>query len=213
MLDNLIAGYYGCNISPMISGYINKGSMIAVVGPNGIGKSTFLKTVAGLLPPISGKLEFGNLGRPKISYLPQIKNLDYCYPLTVFDVVSMGCWPKINLFKKLSYYQKILICRALKTMQLSRLLHRYIGDLSGGQFQRMLFARVLVQQSPLILLDEPCQGIDQKICSIMMHAVSQLCKNGCTAIMVLRDEKLIEKYFSSILVLTCSYSIWKSSLY
>lgn len=212
MLDNLIVGYCGCKISPAVSGHIKKGSMIAIVGPNGIGKSTLLKTLAGLLPPISGKLKFGILGRPNISYLPQVKKLDYNYPLTVFDVVSMGCWPKINLFKKLSYYQKILIYRALKTVHLLNVLHRYIGDLSGGQFQRMLFARILVQQSPLILLDEPLQGIDYNICNIMISAMSRLCKNGHTVITVLRDKKIIDTYFSNVLMLHSACSVWKELL-
>lgn len=212
VLENLVAGYCGRKISPSVSGHIKKGSMIAVVGINGIGKSTLLKTLAGSLPPISGILKFGSLGRPNISYLPQIKKLDYNHPLTVFDVVSMGCWPKINLFKKLSHCQKIAIYRALKQVNLLSSFHQYIGNLSGGQFQCMLFARILVQQSPLILLDEPFQGIDYNVCNIMIYAMHRLCKYGHTVIVVLHDKELINKYFSNILILTNTYSVWQSSL-
>lgn len=209
-LDNLIVGYYGQKVSPSISGYIKRGSMIAVIGPNGVGKSSFLKTLVGFLPPSSGKLEFKKLNRPIISYLPQIKTLNVHCPLTVFDVVSMGCWPKLSLFAKLNYYQKIMICRALKAVQLLHLLRQYISNLSGGQFQRMLFARILVQQASLILLDEPFQNIDRSMCKRMIYSVYKLCNRGCTAIIVLHDDRLVNQYFSHALVLNDSCSIWKS---
>lgn len=211
-MDNVVTGYYGNKICPSVSGYIKQGSMIAIVGPNGIGKSTLLKTLAGFLPIISGKLEFGKLGCPSIGYLPQIRKLDCHYPLTVFDVVSMGFWPKISVFKGLNYYHQIAICRALKKVKLLNLLHQYIKNLSGGQFQRMLFARILVQKASLILLDEPFQGVDMNICNIMMYSMYQLCQNGCTIIVVLHDDRLINKNFSNVLVLTRSCSFWKFSL-
>lgn len=211
-LNNLIIGYYKHKINIVLNGYIKKGSMIAVVGANGTGKSTLLKTLIGLLPPISGRIQFGKLGRPIISYLPQIKIIDSCCPLTVFDVVSMGCWPKLSLFSELRYYQKIKVCRALKTVKLLNLLRQYVGSLSGGQFQRMLFARVLVQQASLILLDEPFQGVDKSICKIMIRSIIQLCNQGCTVIVVSHDYKLVARYFSTILMLTDSYGVWKKSL-
>lgn len=212
ILDNMTVGYFGRKVSPVIHGYIKKGSMIAIVGANGSGKSTFLKTLSGSLPPISGRLDFGEFGRPSISYLPQVKRLDYCYPLTVFDVVSMGCWPKISLFAKLDYYQKIIIWSALRKVQLLSLSNQFIKNLSGGQFQRMLFARILVQQASLVLLDEPFVGIDVNICNVMINAVSELCKHGCTVVIVLHDDRLVDRYFSNVLRLTSTCSLWKFSL-
>lgn len=211
VLDNLVLGFNRYKIvSPIVSGHIKKGSMLAIVGPNGIGKSTLLKTLAGLLPPISGRLKFKiPVSASSISYLPQIKTLDYNYPLTVFEVVSMGCWPKISLFAKINCYQQMMICRVLKKVKLLNLQHRYIEDLSGGQFQCMLFARMLVQKASLILLDEPFQGIDISMRHMMLRLVSHLCNNGCTVIIVLHDDALINKYFSSVLMLTNSCSIWK----
>lgn len=209
ILDNLIVGHDKWRGVGAVSGYIKKGSMVAIIGPNGIGKSTLLKTLAGLLLPISGTLEFKKPGRPNISYLPQIKKLDYFFPITVFDVVSMGCWPKVSLFIKLGYHQQILIRNALKKVKLLDLRYQYIEDLSGGQFQRMLFARILVQQLPLILLDEPFQGVDMNICHIMMQSINQLCSNGCTVIMVLHDKKMVDKYFSNTLILTNTCSAWR----
>lgn len=207
---DLVTGYYGKNTGPSISGSIITGSMIAVMGPNGAGKSSFLKTLAGLLPPIAGKLEFkrNNLS---ISYLPQKNDIDYYFPITVFDVVSMGCWPKINFFKKINYYQQCLIWKALEKVKLIDLMHQCIDSLSGGQIQRMLFARILVQQSSLILLDEPFQGIDNITCEILINAMNQLQKMGCTIITVLHDKRFISRYFSKVLVLTQSTSVWKES--
>ncbi|AGC03330.1 ABC transporter family protein [Candidatus Blochmanniella chromaiodes str. 640] len=212
-LYNLIAGYCGRNVSPSVSGRIKYGSMIAIIGPNGIGKSTLLKTLAGLLPPVSGRLEFGKKGRPRMGYLPQNRNIDPYFPLTVFDVVSMGCWPRINLLKRLNQHQRAVIWRSLGQVKLLDVLNQYIETLSGGQVQRMLFARILAQQASLILLDEPFQGIDINTCKIMIRAVNLLCRRGCTVIAALHNNnEFITEYFPNTLLLTCSRSIWNSSI-
>lgn len=203
-----MVGYKGQYTTPVINGDIKIGSMIAVTGPNGIGKSILLKTLAGLLPPTSGTVEFTK-NKPSISYLPQQKNIDCHFPITVFDVVSMGCWPQVNFFKKLSDQKKNLVWNALKITNLLNMLHYRISDLSGGQIQRMLFARVLVQQSSLILLDEPFQCIDQITCKTLIHVISKLCKTGCTIIAVLHDYKFISKYFSHVLSINQFSSIWQ----
>lgn len=208
-IHNLVTGYYGQNISPSINGNIIKGSTVAVIGSNGTGKSAFLKTLAGFLSPISGKLEFNSKNKFNISYLPQKKNINYHVPITVFDVVSMGCWPKINFFKRIDHCQKCLIWKALEKVRLINLLNRCIDSLSEGQIQRMLFARILVQQSPLILLDEPFQGVDKFTCDILMQSIYQLQKMGCTILVVLHNEAITAKYFSKILLFTKNTSIWK----
>lgn len=211
-LYNLIAGYCGRKVSPSVSGQIKCGNMIAIVGPNGIGKSTLLKTLGGLLPPVSGRLEFGEKGRPRIGYLPQNRSVDRHFPLTVFDVVSMGCWPRINFLKRLNQRQIAVIWRSLDQVKLLDVLNEYIETLSGGQVQRMLFARILVQKASLILLDEPFQGIDINTCKIMIRAVNLLCRHGCTVIAALHNNELVAEYFPNILSLTYSRSIWNISV-
>lgn len=211
ILDNLVVGYYGHGVSPVINGCIKKGNITIIVGANGVGKSTFLQTLAGFLLPISGNLKFGKLGIPNIGYLPQIKKLDYHYPLTVFDVVSMGCWPKISMFSRINGFQRGVILRVLKKLKLLHLLNKYIQDLSSGQFQCMLFARILVQQASIILLDEPFQGIDTDICSVIVQAINQLCKNGCTVVIVLHNDVIFNKYVYNKLILTNSCSSWQLS--
>lgn len=208
---DLVTGYCYRNNSPTINGNIDKGNVIAVIGENGTGKTAFLKTIAGLLPPISGKLKFNNINdQYDISYLPQKKNIDRNFPITVFDVVSMGCWPKIGFFKRINYYQKCLIWQALKIVKLINLSNHNINNLSGGQIQCMLFARILVQQSSLILLDEPFQGIDAITCKILMNSIIQFTKNGSTVIIVCHDEIFkFKQNFSKVLLLTHTTSSWK----
>lgn len=208
-LHNLIAGYLGKPSTPPINGKIVKGSMMAIIGPNGIGKSTFLKTLAGLLPPTSGKLKFKKKLKSNISYLPQQNNINYNIPITVFDVVSMGCWPKINFFKKLRHYEKYLIWNTLQETNLLNIYNYNINRLSGGQIQRMLIARILIQQSPLILLDEPFQCIDNPTCNILIRSIDRLRQKGCTIIMVLHNYEFISKYFSNILSLNQFSSSWQ----
>lgn len=208
-LHNLIAGYQGKPSTPLINGKIVKGSMLAIIGPNGIGKSTFLKTLAGLLPPTSGELKFKKQIKSYISYLPQQNNINYNLPITVFDVVSMGCWPKINFFKKLNHYEKHLIWNTLQEVDLLNIYNYNINRLSGGQIQRMLIARILIQQSSLILLDEPFQYIDKTTCNTLISSIDNLRQKGSTIIMVVHNYKFISKYFSNILLLNQFSSIWQ----
>ncbi|ADV33453.1 ABC transporter (putative manganese transport system) [Candidatus Blochmanniella vafra str. BVAF] len=213
VIHNLIAGYFNRNVTPMINGYIKRGSILTVVGSNGVGKSTFLKTLAGLLPPNSGNLEFLKVEKPRIiGYLPQKKNIDCYFPVTVFDVVAMGCWPRINFLKRINDEQKYLIWKALKKVKLLNLMHRCVHSLSGGEFQRMLFARILVQQAQFILLDEPLQGIDQETCEIFLSSINQMSQYGCTIVIVLHDNQFASKYLVyDTLLLTQSNSIWIKS--
>ncbi|CAD83567.1 manganese transport system ATP-binding protein [Candidatus Blochmanniella floridana] len=213
IMSNLVIGYYGHRVGPEINGCIKTGTILTVIGSNGVGKSTFLKTLAGLLPPTSGKLEIVFNNKPKvISYLPQIKNIDCYFPITVFDVVAMGCWPRVRFFKKINSQQRHLILQALEEVQLLDVINQRIDSLSGGQLQCMLFARVLVQQASYVLLDEPFQGLDKMHCKILIRAINKLCKNGCTIVIVLHN-RFISEYFihRDILLLTQHFSAWNTN--
>lgn len=210
IIHNLIIGYHGKGIIPVINGKINQGSILTIIGENGIGKSTFLKTLAGLLSPTSGTIEFKQTDSPKIiGYLPQKKNMNYHFPITVFDVVSMGCWPRINFFRKINKYQKNLIWQILTELKLLNLLNNSIRNLSEGEFQRMLIARILVQQASFLLLDEPFQGIDISTRKTLMQIINKLCYNGCTIIIVLHNDQFLSQYFNcKTLLLTQTKNIW-----
>lgn len=207
IVQDLITGYQGKGINFPLNGKFALGSMTAIIGVNGSGKSTLIKTLAGLLPPIRGKINF-NINKPRIGYLPQLHEVDRKFPLTVFDVVAMGCWPRSGMiFPKIKYNYQKNIWRELKRVGLDRLLNKTIDVLSGGQFQRMLFARLFVQQAPLILLDEPFAAIDNYYSSLLMETINELNQQGCTIIIALHDYSKITKYFSNILRLSFNKSI------
>lgn len=210
-LRNLLTGYHGQGIGVPLDGYFASGSMTAIVGANGSGKSTLLKTLAGLLPPVQGSLSFGQAGRPRVGYLPQQAEMDRQFPLTVFDVVAMGCWPTCGLLRRLHRAQQAAIWQALTRVGLEALSHRAISTLSGGQFQRMLFARLLVQEAPLILLDEPFSGIDKPTCGLLMTVIEQLHRQGRTIIVVLHDNQLVVEHFPQTLWLTPERPVWGPS--
>ncbi len=162
-LEQLVAGYDGVAITPPLSGMICPGSLTAIVGLNGCGKSTLLKTLAGFLPPVSGRLRWQGK-RPVIGWLAQRHALESQFPLNVQDVVSQGAWPGVSLLRGLGGDTRRRISAVLERVGLAGLAKSPIEALSGGQFQRMLFARVMVQQAPLVMLDEPFTGIDEATC-------------------------------------------------
>ncbi|WP_038497943.1 metal ABC transporter ATP-binding protein [Candidatus Palibaumannia cicadellinicola] len=211
-LHNLQTGYNGKSISKPVSGRFERGSMTAIIGANGSGKSTLLKTIAGLLPPVGGHLDFGDQKtRPRIGYLPQQIDIDRQFPLKVFEVVAIGCWPATGLLRSINTKQQTLIWQALTRVGLNDKAHCTICSLSNGQFQRMLFARLLVQQAPLVLLDEPFTGIDQQTCSLLITFVHQLHKQGSTIIVVLHDNIIVAKHFPATLMLSQLNYAWGPS--
>lgn len=210
-LYNLQTGYQGQSIAIPLSGRFKFGSMTAIIGANGMGKSTLLKTLAGLLPPVAGRLEFGGTGRPRIGYLPQQVAMDRQFPLTIFDVVAMGCWPVTGLLRRISDCQRAAIWQALERVGLDGIPGRSISALSSGQFQRMLFARLLVQYAALILLDEPFSGIDNQTCDRLLEIINKLHRQECTIIVVLHDNQLVAQHFPDTLLLGKTRNIWGPS--
>lgn len=200
-LHHLVIGYRGRPVCAPLQAQIASASMTAIIGANGCGKSTLLKTLAGLQPPLAGSLSFNAGSRPRIGYLPQQAELDRQFPLTVFDVVAMGCWPVTGLLRRIDRQQRLSICQALERVGLARMPDRPIEALSGGQFQRMLFARLLVQRAPLMLLDEPFTGIDSQTCALLMTVMEQLHAEGHTLLVVLHDHRLVARHFRQVLQL------------
>lgn len=201
-IKNLITGYSYSPVSAPININIKQGSMTALIGMNGCGKSTLLKTLAGLVKPLSGEVNYKNHYRPPIAYLPQQTDLDRDFPLNVYDVVSMGCWPKCNLWQRVKHQDHQNIEQALKKVNLAHLASTSISELSGGQFQRMLFARLFVQQAPILMLDEPFSGIDAETSESLIRLIQQLNQEGHTIIVVLHDNESVANFFPESLLLT-----------
>lgn len=206
-LDNLVAGYEQLAITPSLCGTIESGSLTAIVGINGCGKSTLLKTLAGFIPPVSGNVHWP-AGRPVIGWLAQRLALESQFPLTVQDVVSQGAWPRVSLLRSLKGETRRKIGSALERVGLSSLSKEPIESLSGGQFQRMLFARVLVQQAPLVMLDEPFTGIDEATTQVLMDVILEMHRDGQTILAVLHDNQRVARHFPETLLLASHHAHW-----
>lgn len=185
-----------------VSGTFYEGSLTAVAGPNGAGKSTLLKAVAGLVRPQKGKVTIDPSVSGHIGYLPQTNQIERDYPINVWQAVSTGLWPEVGSKRSLKTDDlKIRIQAALEEVGLLGLEQRQIGALSGGQFQRLLFARLLLQDPKVVLLDEPFAAVDAATTKRLMKILLKWHKEGRTIICILHDLMLIQKYFPESFVL------------
>lgn len=199
--NDLTLGYDRLPAVQRLQTEIHQGSLTAVVGPNGAGKSTLLKGVTGVLSPLRGKVEFGSLDRSDIAYLPQQSDIDRTFPLSVVDLVAMGLWREIGPFGWLGKKQKARIDTAIAAVGLTGFESRPIGSLSGGQMQRVLFARLLLQDAELVLLDEPFTAIDARTMADLIEVVRNWHKEGRTILAVLHDAETVRAYFPETLML------------
>ena len=191
-----------------LEGAIPVGDLLAVCGPNGAGKSTLLKGIAGAIQPIGGAIERTSCQPREIAYLPQAAEVDRSFPIDVFDMVSMGHWRKTGLFGGLSRAQREKIFDAIAAVGLTGLEDRIIGTLSGGQMQRMLFARLLLQDAPVILLDEPFTALDAKTTADLIDIVTRWHGEKRTVIAVLHDFDMVRRLFPSALLLAREVVAW-----
>ena len=180
---------------------IEHGSLTAIVGPNGAGKSTLLKGVMGTLAPLSGKVTLGSVNSKNVAYLPQQSEVDRQFPLTVFEMVSMGLWREIGAFARIRAVHLSRIRDSLAAVGLDGFERRAIGSLSGGQVQRVLFARLLLQDSPLVLLDEPFAAIDATTINDLIGVVKRWHGEGRTVLVVLHDLEAVREHFPETLLL------------
>ncbi len=201
ILDNLTLGYDRHPAVHHLSGEIAPGSLLAVVGPNGAGKSTLLKGLVGLLKPLGGRVVSADIAARRVAYVPQQDGIDLSYPVSVFDLVAMGLWERRGLFGGLGRADAAAAAQALARVGLSGFERRPVGTLSGGQLQRVLFARVTLQNAPLILLDEPFSAIDNATVDDLMQVVRGWTAEGRTVIAVLHDLALVRAHFPQTLLL------------
>ena len=136
---------------------IEVGSLMALVGPNGAGKSTLIKTILKFLKQITGEIK---INAKTLAYVPQRNSVDWDFPTTLFDVVEMGCYGRVGLFKRVSKEEKQKVLKAIEQVGMLEFKDRQISELSGGQQQRAFIARALVQEADIYLMDEPFQGVD-----------------------------------------------------
>lgn len=185
---------------------VARGEVLGIVGPNGSGKSTLLKAIAGLLTPASGEVEVygkppGSLPPGSIAYVPQIEAVDWTFPATVYDVVAMGRFPGLGLFRRFSATDKQIVRRALDLVNMSDLARRHISALSGGQQQRVFMARAIAQEPKLLLLDEPTTGVDSQTEEALRQVVRDLAKTGMPVIMSTHHLERAGQWFDRLMVL------------
>lgn len=205
---NLTLAYDGHPAVHHLDGAVERGGLLAVVGPNGAGKSTLLKAIVGLIRPAGGKIDLGGLDRREIAYLPQAAEIDRAFPINVFDLVAMGLWRRTGLFGGVSKADRQRIHDAIAGVGLSGFEDRPIGTLSGGQMQRALFARLLLQDSPVILLDEPFTAIDARTTEDLLALVARWHGEKRTILAVLHDFELVRRWFPSTLLLAREPVAW-----
>ncbi len=191
-----------------LSGCFSAGSLTAVVGPNGAGKSTLLKAMAGMLPLAGGSIERGVLKQRDIAYLPQQASLDRAFPISVLELVLLGQWQHVGPFGGIGRRGIAAAREALGAVGLEDFEQRPLATLSGGQLQRALFARVLVQDARLILLDEPFNALDARTVSDLVALLHRWHGEARTVVAVLHDFDLVQNRFPEALYLARAPIAW-----
>lgn len=191
-----------------LTGQIEEGSLTAILGPNGGGKSTFLKTLMNFHKPFKGSIKRRDLSQDQIAYLPQHTEIDRSFPLTVREVVAMGLTQEHGFFNNLDQIYDQKIKEALNQVGLSKHIDRALNTLSGGQFQRVLFARLSLQRSQLILLDEPFAAMDHTTIEDLMKLILNWHHQGKTILVVTHDFELVRTYFSQTMLLAKEMIAW-----
>lgn len=206
-LDNLTVSYRRHPALHHIDGHFAQGSLTAVIGPNGAGKSTLLKSLLGMVRVDSGNAVI-TPHRKKIAYLPQQSDIERSFPITVRDCVLLGHWQRVGLFGAMSPALIEQSDAALQAVGLDGFAARPIGSLSAGQFQRVLFARILLQDAELILLDEPFNAIDTKTTAALLDVVKRWHREQRTVIAVLHDHEQVRNHFPHCLLLAREVIAW-----
>jgi zinc/manganese transport system ATP-binding protein len=203
---DLTLGYNSHPAVHHLNGTVGKGSLTAVVGANGSGKSTLMKGMVGVLKPMSGSVTVAPATR--IAYLPQQSELDRSFPARVTDLVSLGLWPRRGLLGRYRAQDRLAVANALTAVGLEGFEQRPIDTLSGGQLQRALFARVLVQDAELILLDEPFNAIDTRTVGDLIALIKRWHGESRTIMVVVHDLDLVREHFPDALLLARSPVAW-----
>ena len=180
---------------------IREGDLVALVGPNGAGKSTLLNGVVGRAEVLGGAVDRCGRSVPEIGYLPQRAEIDAAFPISVHDFVAIGAWRRLGFWRRAGHDEEARIAEALARVSLGGFEARPIGTLSGGQLQRALFARTIVQDARVILLDEPFAAIDARTTADLLRVIARWHDEGRTVIAALHDFAQVRQSFPTSLLL------------
>lgn len=184
---------------------IPRGKLVGVVGPNGAGKSTLIKACLDLVPKASGWVKiYGQSYRDqknRVGYVPQRESVDWDFPISAIDVVTMGTYGAVGLFRKIGKAQRKIAIEALEKVGLTSFEHRQISELSGGQQQRVFLARALAQDADIYFMDEPFAAVDAATERAIVELLRELQARGKTCIVVHHDLSTIKEYFDWVILL------------
>ena len=201
-----VVAYRGRAAFEPLTGEFAAGSMTAVIGPNGAGKTSLLEAIAGAVPLAEGRIDAGD--RNRIAYLPQRSQIDRSFPIRVSDVVALGFVPRLGAWRGFAASQRDAAAAALAAVGLVGAGASLVGELSAGQFQRALFARTLVQQADVVLLDEPFNAIDARTTADLLALLHGWHRAGRTIVAVLHDNELVRSHFPHALLLARRCVAW-----
>jgi zinc/manganese transport system ATP-binding protein len=207
-LHNLTVSYQRHPAIHHLSGRFVNGAPTAIFGPNGAGKSTLLKAMIGMLKADSGHVDLGGCRRCDIAYLPQQAEIDRSLPVSVRDLVATGLWHHTGLFGRVDRNGRARVLAALARVGLEDFADRPISALSNGQFQRVLFARILVQDARVILLDEPFNAVDARTTFDLLELVRDWRAEQRTVIAVLHDYEQVRAWFPYTLLMAREVVAW-----
>lgn len=210
-LQNLSVSYPQNQVISGLSCQFDAPALWGIAGPNGAGKSTLLKTLLGIQKPKQGDITFHGFCPCDVAYLAQQNQLDRRFPLTVGDTIAMGLFREVGVFQKFTTLQHKKMQMALEQVGLSSFSKTPLQALSGGQFQRVLFARLILQDAPVIFLDEPFTGVDAQTITDLMELLQLWVKEGRLVIAVLHDLDLVQDYFPHTLLLARHFYKWGST--
>lgn len=206
-LHDVSVAYRGRVSLQGVSGAFERGSLTAVVGSNGAGKSTLLKAITGMVPLRTGKVEL-DVAPKRVAYLAQQSGIERGFPLSVLDCVTLGFWPASRLWRRVPAQAIEAAYDALAAVGLADLADRPVGALSAGQFQRMLFVRVQLQDADFILLDEPFNAVDARTTHDLLQTIAHWHAEGRTVVAVLHDYHQVRNWFPRTLLLARAPVAW-----
>jgi len=204
-VKNLTVAYDDTPVFSDVAVSFNSGKITGIIGPNGAGKSTLIKAILNLIKTVEGQVDYNGQSmksvQKKVAYVEQRKDLDLTFPIDVLDLVLTGTYGKLGLFKSPGKAEKAASREALEQVSLSEFSKRQIGNLSGGQLQRVFVARAIVQQAEIIILDEPFVGIDLQSETAIMKILKQWRDENKTIIVIHHDLNKVTQYFDDLVIL------------
>lgn len=204
-VNNLSTSYHGQNALQKINFSFGTGKLVGIIGPNGAGKSTLMKSMLGLIRKDEGDVSFAGMSikdaRKNIAYVPQRAAIDWDFPITVLDVVLLGTYPTLGIFRRPRKNDRQWAYECLKKVRMEDYSQNQIGELSGGQQQRVFLARALAQKADFFFLDEPLVGIDITSEELIMNILKDLRDEGKSIFVVHHDLTKVDDYFDDLILL------------